>query len=218
MSRCGSFIKRVCLCTWSGGHCDTVWYVESYKQLALNSICKINSPRAGATHISLLPSSRPRFLPPFLVCLSSCSFSSSPFQSGLCSVLPVLPSSYSILHSPAHSFPGYYWPDWSLCSDRCGGSWSSWGSPSSGYKVSTERSKVRFWSDGCIWHHPQGTCMCERPHIGPYITWPVFAPTSSLSLCHPSPSCRNKAPVCVDLRFSFKPACSAAKFSLLYLD
>lgn len=31
-----------------GGHCDTVWYVESYKGLVLNSICKINSPRAGA--------------------------------------------------------------------------------------------------------------------------------------------------------------------------
>lgn len=53
--------ERVCLCTLSGGHCDTVWYVESYKQLALNSICKINSPRAGAAHIRLLPSSRPRF-------------------------------------------------------------------------------------------------------------------------------------------------------------
>lgn len=145
---------HVCLCTLSGGHCDTVWYVKSYKQLALNSICKINSPRAPAAHISLLPSSRPRFLPPFLLCLSSCSFSNSPFQSGLCSLLLVLHISYSILHSPAHSFPGYYWPDWALCSDRCGGSWSSWGSPSSGYRVSTEGSEVRFWSDGCIWHHP----------------------------------------------------------------
>lgn len=25
------------------GHCDIVWYVESYKRLALNSIWKINS-------------------------------------------------------------------------------------------------------------------------------------------------------------------------------
>lgn len=100
MSRCCSFIKRVCLCTLSGGHCDTVWYVESYKQLALNSICKINSPRAGAAHIRLLPSARPRFLPPFLVCLSSCSFSNSPFQSALCSVLPLLRSSGSISTPP----------------------------------------------------------------------------------------------------------------------
>lgn len=61
MSRRWPFIKHVCLCTLSGGHCDTVWYVESYKQLALNSICKINSPRAAAAHISLLPSSRPVF-------------------------------------------------------------------------------------------------------------------------------------------------------------
>lgn len=60
MSRRWSFIKRVCLCTSSAGHCDTVWYVESYKQLALNSICKINSPRAAAAHISLLPSPSPR--------------------------------------------------------------------------------------------------------------------------------------------------------------
>lgn len=97
MSRCCSFI---CLCTLSGGHCDTVWYVQSYKQLALNSICKINSPRAGAAHIRLLPSSRPRFLPPFLVCLSSCSFSNSPFQSALCSVLPLLHSSDSISTPP----------------------------------------------------------------------------------------------------------------------
>lgn len=74
--------------------------MESYKQLALNSICKINSPGAGAAHIRLLPSSRPRFLPPFLVCLSSCSFSNSPFQSALCSVPPLLHSPGSISTPP----------------------------------------------------------------------------------------------------------------------
>lgn len=39
--------ERACLYSLSRGHCDTVWYVESYKGLVLNSICKINSPRAG---------------------------------------------------------------------------------------------------------------------------------------------------------------------------
>lgn len=67
MSPCWSFIRHVCLCTRSAAHCDTVWYVESYKQLALNSIYKINSPRAAAAHISLLPPSRP---PVFFLCFS----------------------------------------------------------------------------------------------------------------------------------------------------
>lgn len=101
MSPCWSFIKHVCLCMWSAAHCDTVWYVESYKQLALNSIYKINSPRAAAAHISLLPPSHPpRFLPLFLRCLSSCSFSNSPLQSALCSLLPVLHIPGSISPSP----------------------------------------------------------------------------------------------------------------------
>lgn len=203
MSRCCSFIKRVCLCTLSGGHCDTVWYVESYKQLALNSICKINSPRAGAAHIRLLPSSRPRFLPPFLVCLSSCSFSNSPFQSALCSVLPLLHSSDSISTPPPIHLPditdltGHFVVIDAVARGPAGGRRHL------GTRSAPTGQRSGFWSDGCRWHHPQGTCMCRSPHISPCITWPVFARTSSLSLCHPSPSCCNKAPVCVDLRFSF---------------
>lgn len=154
MSRRWSFIKHVCLCTLSGGHCDTVWYVESYKQLALNSICKINSPRAAAAHISLLPSSRPVFFLRFSFVYHPALSQTHPSNqlSALSSLFSTsLPLSCT---PPPHSFPGYYWPDWALCSDRCGGSWSSWGSPSSGHRVSTERSEVRFWSDGCSWHHP----------------------------------------------------------------
>lgn len=208
MCPCWSFIKHVCLCAWSVLTLilSGMW---SYKQLALNSIYKINSPRAAAAHISLLPSSRP---PPLFSSSASPLFIillflklTPPISSLLfppCSPHPWL---YLALlpPPPAHSFPGYYWPDWALCGDRCSGSWSSWGSPSSGHRVIPERSEVRLWSDGWSWHHPKGTCMCESPPIRPDILWPVFGPTSSLSLCHPSPSCSNKAPVCVDLRFSF---------------
>lgn len=41
------FLKR--------GHCDIVWYVESYKRLVLNSICKINSPGQERFVLFFLP-------------------------------------------------------------------------------------------------------------------------------------------------------------------
>lgn len=69
-----TFVKR--------GHCDIVWYVERYKGLVLNSICKINSLRQERWEDSymFLPASFSwvRFL--FFLTLSACSFLNSPFQ------------------------------------------------------------------------------------------------------------------------------------------
>lgn len=209
MSPCWSFIKHVCLRTRSAAHSDTVWYVESYKQLALNSIYKINSPRAAAAHISLLPSSPP----PFFLCFSFVyhpALSQTRPSNQLSALSSLFSTSLALSRTPPPPLPclpihfqditdltGHFVVIDAVARGPAGGRRHL----GTGSALRDQRlgSGVMGWS----WHHPKGMCMCESPPIRPDILWPVFGPTSSLSLCHPSPSCSNKAPVCVDLRFSF---------------
>lgn len=81
------------------GHCDIVWYVESYKGLALNSICKTNSPGQERWEDSymFLPASFSCVCFLFFLTLSACSFSNSPFLT--------LDFSASTIPSKTHNMP-----------------------------------------------------------------------------------------------------------------
>lgn len=167
--------ERACLYSLSRGHCDTVWYVESYKGLVLNSICKINSPRGRTTvkiPISLLRSSCPlRFLHFSLVNVPSLFQSHSIHTLSLCTPPPI--------HLRHISELTKYCLEVNVVARGPAGGRCSLGTGSVPWGQ-------RLGVMGVV-----GTvlreCGCVSAH---YVSGPVLAPTSFLSLfCHCIPSC-----------------------------
>jgi len=118
------FVKR--------GHCDIVWYVESYEGLVFNSICKINSLGQESSEDSY------KFVP-FLLEFSSASSACS-FLTLTHHPCPIsLPSSCSVSASDKN-----WETEWAFCGGECDGSWSSWGSLHSGERVSLRGRRSRL--------------------------------------------------------------------------
>lgn len=134
------------------GHCDIVWYVESYKLLVLNSICKTNSLGARALRgfiYAPLPSSCRLFIPLSssfflffsLVCLHvHFKLQSDMFSSAVQHLCP-------FIREGLVKWVGTLWR------------WMWWLVVQLGVAVvwgqgQLERSKVQ--DDGCIWQRPRG--------------------------------------------------------------
>lgn len=142
------------------GHCDIVWYVESYKRLVLNSICKINSPgqkRREDSYKFVVPFCLPPS-PELSSSFSHCSLSLFIFKLLTCSFFPCI----AVLHNPYNDvcmhLRGISQPSGRISEGERGGSRTSWGSLQSVGQGQFERSEVK--NDGCSWHRPQGMCVC----------------------------------------------------------
>lgn len=169
----------------------------------LNSVCKINSPGAGVVHIRLPLTSCPLF---FSYLLPSCSFSNSSNQVFLLSSLFYTIHALYLTSLPIHlknitELTGYI----VVVSMVARG-------PAGGHCVLGTGSDLTGQRLGLGVMGVVGTVLRERVCVSAhYVTWPVLGPISFLSLCHPIPSCNNKARL-YRVKILFQMTCNSDKY------